>query len=237
MSIKIMADIKKKESWKMFNRIARRYDISNRLLSARQDVVWRKKCARQVPADKPLTVLDLATGTGDLLRQFLQDRPNIKTAIGLDPAIDMLRIGHEKISPRATMILGDAQRISLKTNSVDIISMSFGIRNVPDIDAVFLEMYRVLVNGGRTLILEFSLPQNTFIRSIYLLYFRYILPFVGGLISGDRAAYRYLNQSVEDFPYGETFCKRLANAGFHHVSATPLTFGIATLYSGTKLLN
>lgn len=230
-----MADFKKNESWKMFNRIARRYDVLNRLLSGRQDVAWRKKCARQLPTEKPLTVLDLATGTGDLLRQLIKKRPNIQTAIGLDPAIDMLRIGQKKLAPyNGKMLHGDAQNISLKNDTVDVITMSFGIRNVPDIDAVFYEMSRVLKSGGRTLILEFSLPNNWFIRKIYLLYFRYVLPFIGGLISGDHAAYSYLNRTVEDFPYGKAFCKRLENAGFQNVSALPLTFGIATLYKATK---
>jgi demethylmenaquinone methyltransferase/2-methoxy-6-polyprenyl-1,4-benzoquinol methylase len=229
-------DYKKKESWHMFNRIARRYDVLNRLLSGRQDVRWRQKCAEQLPDDKPITVLDLATGTGDLLRQLIKDRPNIKIAIGLDPAIDMLCIGQKKLSPYGGQMLhGDAQAISLKNETADVITMAFGIRNVPDINAAFTEMYRVLKPDGRALILEFSLPDNRFIRTVYLIYFRHVLPFIGGLISGDRAAYKYLNQTVEDFPYGEAFCKRLEHAGFQKVTAAPLTFGIATLYSAAKL--
>ncbi len=231
-----MIDFKKNESWKMFNRIARRYDLLNRLLSGRRDVVWRKKCAQQLETDRPITVVDLATGTGDLLRQLLRDRPNIQMAIGLDPAIDMLKIGRGKLRHLGGLMLhGDAQKISLKNESADYITMAFGIRNVPDIDAVFAEMYRVLKYGGRILILEFSLPHNDVIRAVYLLYFRFVLPFIGGLISGDRTAYTYLNQTVEDFPYGEAFCKRLEYAGLKDVKATSLTFGIATLYSAAKL--
>ena len=227
--------LQKTESWKMFNRIAQQYDLLNRLLSGRLDVAWRKKCVKQIAKKEPLTVLDLATGTGDLLLRLLKERPNVKTAVGLDPAIEMLCVGRKKLSSqRASLVRGDAQEMSFKSTSSNVITMAFGIRNVPDIDKAFQEMHRVLVSGGHVLILEFSLPKNILIRSLYLLYFRYVLPFIGGIISRDRPAYRYLNQSVENFPYGATFCHRLKNAGFDHVTETPLTFGIATLYSAKK---
>ena len=202
--------VQKAESWKMFNRIARRYDLLNRLLSGRRDVAWRKKCAQQLPKNTQLTVLDLATGTGDLLQRLLRERPNIKTAVGLDPAIAMLSMGQNKMSSqRMSLVRGDAQHMSFRSESSDVITMAFGIRNVPDIDSAFREMHRVLVPGGQVFILEFSLPTNKLIRTLYLFYFRHILPFIGGIISGDRRAYHYLNQSVENFPFGAAFCRRL----------------------------
>lgn len=232
----MMSDpLQKKQAWKMFNRIARRYDLLNRMLSFRRDVTWRKKCARLVPENRALTVLDLATGTGDLLREILKARPNIKLGIGIDPAMGMLSIARRKTSPyHAILLQGDAQKMSFKAESADIITMAFGIRNVPDVDMALRDMYRVLVFGGQALILEFSLPRQTFIRKVYLLYFRHVLPRVGSLISGDRTAYNYLNQTVENFPYGEAFCRQMIEAGFVNVTGLPLTFGIVTLYNGTK---
>ena len=231
---------KKTTSWQMFNRISRRYDLLNRLLSARRDVVWRKKCARMLPSRDGLRVLDLATGTADVALALLKERPDIGIAIGLDPAIDMLSIGRDKCGKRGvsiSFINGDAQQLSLKSNSVDAITMAFGIRNVANIEIALQEMFRVLVDHGRLLILEFSLPTNRLIRLVYLFYFRTVLPFIGGLISGDRQAYQYLNRTVEDFPYGQAFCKKLAEAGFAETKALPLTFGIASIYSAEKRNN
>lgn len=217
----------------MFNRIARRYDLLNRLLSARRDVVWRKKCVRLLP-DAPLTVLDLATGTADMISTLLRERPNIRQVIGIDPAVDMLKIGRRKLNGAAALLNGDAQQLAVRNESLDAITIAFGIRNVPDVDKALAEMYRALKTGGQLLILEFSLPRNRFVKTFYLLYFRHVLPFIGGVISGDRQAYQYLNATVEDFPYGKKFCRRLEQAGFVEVRERPLTFGIATIYSAKK---
>ncbi len=227
---------KKTESWLMFNRISRRYDLLNRLLSGRRDVAWRRKCARLLPRRAGLRVLDLATGTADLLLALLKERPDIRP-VGLDPAINMLRLGRQKRCRKkvaVSFINGDAQRAPLKAGSFDVITMAFGIRNVANIETAFREMHRLLAQDGWLLILEFSLPTNRAIRAFYLFYFRRILPFIGGLISGDRQAYRYLNRTVEDFPYGEAFCQKLADAGFTNTRALPLTFGIASIYSAEK---
>ncbi|MCB0314807.1 MAG: class I SAM-dependent methyltransferase, partial [Calditrichaeota bacterium] len=116
----------------------------------------------------------------------------------------------------------------------DAVTISFGIRNVTDVSRALGEMKRVLKGGGKAIILEFSLPGNALMRSLYLFYFRKVLPRIGGLISGDSFAYRYLNETVESFPYGEAFCDLMRQAGFHQVKMTPLTFGIATIYEGEK---
>lgn len=228
--------LKKRDSWKMFNRIADRYDLLNRLLSFKQDVVWRNLLIEQLATDKELVVADIATGTADVLLDLIKKRPNVRCAVGIDPARRMLTIGRQKNlkqpgTAAISFINGDAQQLGVKGKSVDAITMAFGIRNVPDMMAAFREMSRVLTVGGRLLILEFSLPGNRFIRAVYLCYFRFLLPMIGGLISGDAAAYRYLNRTVENFPYGEKFCVLLKSAGFEQVQAMPLTFGVATIYS------
>ena len=117
---------------------------------------------------------------------------------------------------------------------MDVVTIAFGIRNMPDVQKSLKEMYRVLKKDGRALILEFSLPGNKFVRYMYLLYFRYILPGLGGLLSGDSNAYGYLNKSVEKFPYGSAFIELLEKAGFNKISYRPLTLGIATIYQADK---
>jgi demethylmenaquinone methyltransferase/2-methoxy-6-polyprenyl-1,4-benzoquinol methylase len=227
------------ESWKMFDRIAYRYDLLNRLLSFRQDVIWRKRMCNELPAGKDLRVLDLATGTGDVLLSLYKQSGRIKTGVGLDKSSGMLSYGHQKIKQHnpqnhLSLIRGDAMGMGIQSDYFDATSIAFGIRNVPDVPSALNEMYRVLKPGGRTLILEFSLPANRIIRTGYLMYFRHVLPRVGGIVSGDSQAYRYLNETVEQFPYGEAFAAMIREAGFHQVKAIPLTFGIATLYLGDK---
>jgi len=226
------------EVWKMFDRIAFRYDLLNHLLSANFDKRWRKKMISKLPSGDNLTALDLACGTGDQLLTLAQcDR--VSSGIGIDMAEKMLDIGNQKISAlnldkKLKLQTGDAQKIAFDENSFDVVSISFGIRNMTDVNLALSEMYRVLKPGGRVLILEFSLPGNFIIRTVYLFYFRYILPMLGKLISGDNAAYRYLNETVETFPYGKNFCNLMENAGFKKVETTPLTTGIATIYQGDK---
>lgn len=225
--------------WRMFDRIAHRYDLLNRLLSMRQDVAWRKRLAKLLPERDDLRVLDLATGTGDVLLTLRAASSRVRSGVGMDMSGKMLYIGKDKFedSGQASalqMVRGDAMRIAAAKETFDVVTISFGIRNVLDVDAALREMYRVLKPGGRVLILEFSLPDNPLMRSAYLLYFRNVLPRIGGLVSGDSYAYRYLNQTVETFPYGEAFATLMRNANFANVSMTQLTFGIATIYQGDK---
>ncbi len=226
---------------KMFDRIAPRYDLLNRLLSLRRDVAWRKKIAEHLPAGENLTVLDLATGTADVLLSLCENNRRVSRGIGVDVAPKMLRIGRDKIaaerlSDRLRLFPADALALPFRENHFDAVTIAFGIRNVLDVSQALREMYRVLRPGGRVLILEFSLPGNKLFRQVYLFYFRYILPRVGGLISGDNSAYRYLNRTVETFPYGEDFLRLLQDSGFEQRRAIPLTGGIATLYRGDKPL-
>jgi len=228
--------------WQMFDRIAGRYDLLNHLLSFGQDIRWRKKVSSILPEKPNQTILDLATGTGDQLFYLLQSSDRIAYATGTDLATEMLARGREKVRQRQledviSLQEGDAENIRYEDQSFDALTMAFGIRNVMDVNKSLAEMYRVLKPGGRVIILEFSLPKNIIIKKLYLLYFRYILPFIGGLISGDSYAYRYLNQTVETFPYGKTFCNLLSSQGFEKVEMIPLTFGVATIYYADKIIN
>lgn len=223
----------------MFDRIAPSYDTLNRVLSLRRDVAWRRKMADFLPEKRPLDVLDLATGTGDQLISLRDAGVEMDRAVGMDLSEGMLEIGRTKMARRGwgdavKMETGDVLAIPAEDASFDAVSISFGIRNVLDVPAGLREMRRVLRPGGKALILECSLPNNRFLRFVYLLYFRHILPTLGGWVSSDASAYRYLNQTVESFPCGEDFCSLMRDAGFVEVGHHPMTLGVATLYYGVQ---
>lgn len=229
----------RKSAWVMFDRIAHRYDLLNRLLSFRQDVNWRNKIATYLPEGEKISVLDVATGTADLLISMLKKSERIGRAVGIDMSKQMLHYGQLKLqklklTDRIELLHGDATDIQFKENSFDALTISFGIRNVNNLDLGLQNFQRVLKPGGRAIILEFSLPENALMRSLYLFYFRKILPLVGGLISGDSYAYNYLNESVESFPYGQEFCNIMERNGFTKASYKTLTFGIASIYVAEK---
>jgi demethylmenaquinone methyltransferase/2-methoxy-6-polyprenyl-1,4-benzoquinol methylase len=220
----------------MFNAIAKRYDRVNRILSFGIDRLWRSQLKQHLPEENNLHLLDLATGTCDQLLA-LMGTEKIEKAVGIDLAQEMLLIGQKKISAspysqKISLQCASALSIPFSKPSFDCITISFGIRNVQG--NCLKEIYRVLKPKGRALILEFSLPKNRVIRGAHLLYLRKILPFVGGLFTKKTSAYRYLNQTIESFPYGEKFLTLMENEGFIHCKAIPLTFGIATLYIGDK---
>ena len=233
-------DKSKSTSWQMFNRIAKTYDSVNRLLSFGLDVGWRKKVGLLLPRKEQVALLDLATGTADQVLLLCKEHPKkISEAIGMDLSEGMLEKGREKVDQQKLQNIirletGDAVNIPSENSRFDAITISFGIRNVPDVPASLREMHRVLRPEGKTLILEFSMPKNPIVRFGHLFYLRYVLPLVGGLISGDYEAYRYLNTSIEAFPYGESFCSLMREAGFSTVRQHPVTFGIATIYEGIK---
>jgi demethylmenaquinone methyltransferase/2-methoxy-6-polyprenyl-1,4-benzoquinol methylase len=227
------------EVWKMFDRIAHRYDLLNQLLSFGQDVIWRRKVVKHLNKIPDQHILDLATGTADLLITIGQKHPFLYKGIGIDLAEKMLDVGRQKIADhglnrKLDLQIGDAATIPFPKNSFDAVTIAFGIRNLEILNKGLGEMYRVLKAGGRAVVLEFSLPGNHLIRAFYLFYFRNILPKVGAFVSGDKYAYQYLNETVESFPYGNDFCDLMKEAGFKEVKSTPLTFGIATIYQGDK---
>lgn len=223
----------------MFDRIAPRYDLLNRLLSGRRDVAWRRRLAPFLAGRRGLRLLDLATGTGDQILHLLDAGADLSEAVGMDMAEQMLVRGRAKIAARGLaarvhLQAGDATCIPAGDASFDAVTIAFGIRNVGDVVGALREMRRVLRPGGRALVLEFSLPAHPLMRAGYTFYLRHLLPVLGGLLSGDAAAYRYLNRTIEAFPYGDAFCALMREAGFREVSATPLTWGVATLYKGDK---
>ena len=225
------------DSWRMFDRIAPRYDLLNRLLSFRRDVAWRRALILALPRGDHLRVLDLATGTADVVLAMCRERARIQRAIGVDKSGRMLSLGKlkaDRARVNAAFVHGDAQSLSFADGVFDAITIAFGIRNVPDVPVALREMRRTLRPGGRALVLEFSTPSNPVFRRLYFLYFRHILPRIGAMVSGDARAYRYLNESAEAFPHGEDFLALMRDAGFSSVTARPLTFGIATLYQGDK---
>jgi demethylmenaquinone methyltransferase/2-methoxy-6-polyprenyl-1,4-benzoquinol methylase len=229
----------RRQVWRMFDRIARRYDFLNHTLSFGRDVAWRKKLVGLMPEKAGQIVLDLATGTGDVLLSLTQKSEKIEYGIGIDMAREMMNFGRAKIEEqkkpvKLQLLPGDALHIPFKNSTFDLVTIAFGIRNFADIDQSLQEIYRVLATSGRLLILEFSLPENVIIRAIYLFYFRYMLPGIGGLISGDRNAYHYLNRTVETFPYGADFSKFMEQNGFVNVGIKPLTFRVASIYRGDK---
>jgi demethylmenaquinone methyltransferase/2-methoxy-6-polyprenyl-1,4-benzoquinol methylase len=228
--------------WRMFDRIAGRYDLLNHLLSFGQDIIWRKKVASFLIDRDDQYILDLATGTADQLLYLFQSNTRIESAVGTDLATQMLEIGKGKVKKRELndyikLEEGSAEDINYPDNTFDALTISFGIRNVISVSRSLSEMYRVLKPSGKVLILEFSLPKNRLIRRIFVLYFRYVLPLLGSVISGDKYAYKYLNETVETFPYGDDFCHLLLKSGFQNVFKYPMTFGIATIYCGDKTGN
>ncbi len=228
------------EVWKMFDQISFRYDLINHLLSFGADLYWRRQLIRHLPRGENIRLLDLATGTGDQLITIVKKAKQVQTALGLDLSQEMIRVGQRKIidkpyAHQITLMEGDATDISLSNEAVDCVTISFGIRNVTDVDKCLGECFRVLAPCGRLMILEFSLPKNRLIRGFHIAYLRYVLPYVAGWISRNMAAYKYLNKTVETFPYGETFCEKIKRAGFYRVKAYPMTFGVATLYVGEKV--
>lgn len=229
----------KTESWKIFNLISGRYDFLNRLLSFGLDIRWRNALLKHIPAETTVNMLDLATGTADVIIAAVEQRPNIYSAVGLDMAEEMLKIGREKVekkdfSKKIILQHGDAQHLPFGDNAFDVLTIAFGIRNIPDLRQVMMEMFRVTKPGGKTLILEFSIPENIFLKFGYILYLRVFVPLLGFLFSGNYRAYKYLNQTIEQFPYGERFCKILRQMGFINIHALPLLGGVATVYVAEK---
>ncbi len=227
---------RKPESWKIFDDIAPTYDFLNHFLSLGIDVLWRKNFLKNLPNKKELVAYDLATGTGDVALALVRD-PKIKNVTGIDLSVGMLEYGKikvkkQKLENKIFMEEGDGVLIPKDDCSADVITVAFGIRNFPDPQTSLINMVRVLRNGGRAMIMEFSLPKNFIIRFFYLLYFRHILPAIGNAFSKNKDAYTYLNESVEDFPYGSDFTDMMVKAGMKNVRIVPLSFGIASLYIG-----
>jgi demethylmenaquinone methyltransferase/2-methoxy-6-polyprenyl-1,4-benzoquinol methylase len=224
---------------RMFDRIAKKYDFLNRLFSFGQDSKWRKKLAKMLEENKCSEVLDLATGTADVLLASFKFNQYMRLGAGLDMAGVMLQVGQMKVergglTDKTFLIKSDAMSLPISDNSFDATTIAFGIRNVLDVRKGLVEMKRVLRQGGKSFVLEFSLPSNVLMRKFFLIYLRFYIPLVGGIFSGNRTAYRYLNETIETFPYGHEFARLMGEAGFRNVAVHKLTFGVAMIYEGTK---
>lgn len=218
----------------MFDAIAPRYDLLNHLLSAGLDRRWRNLAVEALALGEGARVLDLCTGTADLALATVR-RASHASVVGVDFAGEMLRLGVAKVraaslESRIRLVRGDAASIPVGTGSCDAATIAFGIRNVAEPERALREIARVLKPGGRLAILEFGQPRIPGVRTLYSWYFRYLLPFVGRMVSKHQSAYSYLPASVGTFPPPAEFSKMLAATGFSHVRAVPLTFGIVYLF-------
>ncbi len=221
----------------MFDRIAPTYDLLNRLLSAGTDVRWRRRAVDALDLSGPGRILDLCTGTADVLIEWAE-RGRDRSGFGIDLSMQMLERGARKLRERGLvgrtgLLSGDAERLPFRSGCFDAALVAFGIRNVGDIDAALREVARVVRSGGRFTILEFSMPSGLF-GALYRLYFGHLLPLAGRLLSGDGAAYSYLPASVLKFDTPEALAARMERAGFAGVSRTRLSLGIAWLHTGTR---
>lgn len=222
----------------MFDSIAPRYDLLNRLLSLGIDRRWRRFAVKQIKYADGGRILDVATGTADVALQIAATTPDSVTITGVDFSPQMVELGREKVgmspfSGRISLQVAPCEAIPFAENSFDSATIAFGIRNVVDRLCGLQEILRVLKPGGRIVILEFSNPRSKLFKTAYNFYFLKILPLIGGLVS-NFSAYKYLPDSVLEFPSQEEFKKIMSEAGFKAVTHTDLTFGIATVYTGDK---
>ncbi len=222
----------------MFARIAGRYDFANRLLSGGMDVRWRKALVEAVAGRAPKDVLDLATGSGDVAFALSRRLPTQTKLIGMDFCRPMLEEAEKKQAAGSDgkniqFREGDALALPIANASCDAVTIAFGLRNLADRHRGLQEMRRVLRPGGILCVLEFSQPQRWF-RGVYYFYLRRMLPAIAGVVTGDRPAYDYLNQSIGGFPTREEVSAEIRAAGFSQVTARPMTFGIVALHVATK---
>lgn len=229
---------KKEGIKKLFDNIAADYDKLNHILSLNIDKGWRRKAVKQVvDTNSPLQILDVACGTGDFILEIAKKAHPQSQIMGIDLSEGMLSIGREKLQKagvKAVLQQGDCEALPYQAGTFDRISVGFGVRNFEHLDLGLQEMYRVLKPNGKLVILELSIPTNSLLQWCYKLYFLKILPFIGGLVSGNKGAYAYLPQSVLDFPMPPQFIKQLQAAGFKRIKHTSLTFGICRMYVSTK---
>lgn len=218
----------------MFDAIAGRYDFLNHVLSSGIDYTWRRRAIKSLALTGTERVLDLCTGTGDLAIAACTASPSAARVTGLDFSHEMLRVAHSKVRRRAAavaLVRGDATRIPAASQSFDAVTIAFGIRNVERPEVACREMHRVMRPRGRLAILEFAVPTVPILRSMYLAYFRHVLPRIGAAISGHPAAYAYLPASVNVFPTPDRFVTILRQSGFVDIAAVPLTAGTVFLYT------
>jgi demethylmenaquinone methyltransferase / 2-methoxy-6-polyprenyl-1,4-benzoquinol methylase len=229
---------KKDQVANMFDNIAFRYDFLNRLLSAGIDVSWRKKAIREIKSIQPSIILDVATGTADVA-MLTYDMLHPKKIIGIDISDGMLNFGRKKLIQKKLdqfiqLQNSDSENIPFTNDYFDAITVAFGVRNFQHLEKGLGEIYRVLKPGGKMVVLEFSKPTAIGFKQFYQLYMNYITPSIGKIFSSNKNAYQYLNDSVQAFPEGESFLTIMNGVGFTQTYLKKLSFGICTIYCGSK---
>jgi len=226
---------------RMFNNISPDYDKLNHLLSLDIDKIWRKRALKKILDEKrPQKILDIACGTGDFTIAIAKHAPQGSHITGVDISEGMIAVMKDKVSAaglddKIDIVRCNGERLDFPSNSFDRVTIAFGIRNFENREKALLESLRVLKAGGRLVILELSIPSNKLIRSVYELYFLKILPLIGGKISGDTHAYRYLPASVESFPGKKQWMETMSECRFAHIGHKAFSLGICRMYTGEKL--
>lgn len=228
---------KKEQVTKMFDNISKEYDSLNRVISFGIDIKWRNKVVDIIGKTNPKTVLDIATGTGDLAINLT--KTSADKIIGLDISDGMLEVGRQKIAKsqlqnRIEMVLADSEKIPFEDNTFDAITVAFGVRNFEHLEKGLSEILRVLKPGGTFVVLETSVPTKSPYKQGYQFYSTKILPTIGSVFSKDKSAYKYLSDSAAAFPYGEAFNNILNKIGFIDIECKPQTFGVASIYVAKK---
>ncbi len=229
---------KKEQVAEMFDNISGSYDFLNHFLSMGIDNLWRKKAIAQLEDIQPQKMLDVATGTGDFAL-MANKRLSPQLITGIDISEGMLKVGLKKmenkgLTDKIHLQYGDSEKMPFDDDRFDAITVAYGVRNFETLLKGLKEMYRVLKKDGRTVILEFSNPKKFPVKQAFNLYFKYILPTIGKMVSKDNRAYTYLPESVKAFPEGEAFLSILKEAGFINVRQVKLSGGITTIYIGEK---
>ena len=228
---------KKEQVAQMFDNISGNYDGLNKVISFGTDAKWKQKILKMVTAQQPNSILDIATGTGDLAILFAST--SAKEIIGLDISQGMLEIGKKKIAAqnlesKIQMVLGDGENIPYPDNYFDAITVAYGVRNFENLEKGLTDILRTLKPGGQLIILETSVPTQFPFKQGYYVYTNFVMPTIGKLFSKDKKAYQYLSTSAQNFPFGEALNNILRKIGFIDVKHLPQTFGVATIYQASK---
>lgn len=230
-------DSKKKQVTQMFDGISTNYDFLNRMISLGIDIKWRKRVVKLLIDKKPETILDIATGTGDLAIALVETKAT--KIVGLDISPGMLSVGKEKVKEQKLdhtieMVIGDSEALNYEDHTFDAVTVAFGVRNFENLTVGLSEIFRVLKPGGTLVVLETAVPTKFPFKQGYQFHTQVIVPLMGKLFTRDRAAYKYLSNSAAVFPHGKDFNNILEKTGFIKVEDNPQTLGVSSIYCATK---